>query len=65
VPEKQGPLACLILPFFQGTEDLAVFGHAEAVDCEGIRLIVLANAGDAEVYGVEEEATWLASSNRR
>lgn len=29
-----------------------------AVDREGIRLIVLANAGDAEVYGVEAEALW-------
>lgn len=32
-----------------------------AVDREGIRLIVLANAGDARVYGVESEATWFAT----
>jgi iron complex outermembrane receptor protein len=32
-----------------------------AVDREGIRLIVLANAGDARVYGVESEATWYAT----
>jgi iron complex outermembrane recepter protein len=31
-----------------------------AVDREGIRLIVLANAGDARVYGLESEATWFA-----
>lgn len=30
-----------------------------AVTREGIRLIVLANAGDAEVYGVEAEAMWF------
>ncbi len=32
-----------------------------AVDREGIRLIVLANAGDARVYGVEAEAVWAVS----
>ncbi|MEJ8566292.1 TonB-dependent receptor [Elongatibacter sediminis] len=30
-----------------------------AVTREGIRLIVLANAGDARVYGVEAEASWF------
>ena len=30
-----------------------------AVDRAGIRLIVLANAGDARVYGVESEMTWF------
>ena len=34
------------------------FQATTAVDREGIRLIVLANAGDAEVYGVEAEASW-------
>jgi iron complex outermembrane recepter protein len=32
-----------------------------AVDREGIRLIVLANAGDARVYGLESEASWFPS----
>ena len=32
-----------------------------AVDIEGIRLIILANAGDAEVYGIEAEASWYPS----
>ncbi len=37
------------------------FQATTAVDRAGIRLIVLANAGDAEVTGVEAEATWYAS----
>lgn len=37
------------------------FQATTAVDREGIRLIVLANAGDAEVYGVEAEASWHVS----
>lgn len=37
------------------------FQATTAVDREGIRLIVLANAGDAEVYGVEAEAFWYAT----
>ena len=37
------------------------FQATTAVDRNGIRLIVLANAGDAQVYGVEAEATWHAS----
>lgn len=32
-----------------------------AVDRAGIRLIVLANAGDARVYGAEAEATWFVT----
>jgi len=34
------------------------FQAATAVDREGIRLIVLANAGDAEVFGAEAEFGW-------
>ncbi len=37
------------------------FQATTAVDREGIRLIVLANAGDAEVYGVEAEVFWYAT----
>lgn len=37
------------------------FQATTAVDREGIRLIVLANAGDAEVYGVEAEVSWYAT----
>ncbi len=37
------------------------FQATTAVDRAGIRLIVLANAGDAEVYGVEADASWHAT----
>ncbi len=41
--------------YFYDWQDLQA---TTAVDRNGIRLIVLANAGDAEVYGVEAEASW-------
>jgi iron complex outermembrane receptor protein len=34
------------------------FQAATAVDIEGIRIIVLANAGDAEILGLESELNW-------
>jgi iron complex outermembrane receptor protein len=37
------------------------FQAATAIDIEGIRIIVLANAGDAEILGLESELNWSAT----
>ena len=41
------------------------FQASTAVDVEGIRLIILANAGDAEILGLESELSWAPTEQFR